>query len=275
MSKRTKLSIETRKKLFLNRTGEHKSVFNGDGLDFKEIREYDTSDDIRYINWKVTARTGVPSVNIFNEDKQLNIVIVYLNSGGISFGSHRSKEDVMVESLTLLGDLALRSNDTLTTMFFSDHEEVLSRQTRSKRAIDENIKIAYGLDSVGKSIDYDKLELTLMKKLKKRSIIFMVGDFLEMPSFNMLNKKHELYCLVVRDRLEDNLELRGDFSLVDNSTMKSSDVYLDSSTIAKYNSLMDKHNLELARYFTSQKIKNQKIYTSDSVIDKLIQLLRI
>ena len=102
MSNKIKLDIRTKRNLFLNTTGEHKSVFNGDGLDFREIREYDTSDDIRHINWKVTARRGTASVNIFNEDKQLNIVLVYLNSGSLYFGSIKSKQDTAIEILNLL-----------------------------------------------------------------------------------------------------------------------------------------------------------------------------
>ena len=274
MISKIKLAIKTRKKLFLNRVGEHTSILNGDGLDFKEIREYDSGDDIRHVNWKVTARSGVPSVNVFNDDKQLNIVLVYINSGSIIFGSSRSKQEVMVETIALLGELALFKNDMLSSMFFSSEEEKFVKPTKSKRVLDTNIQIAYDIKTIGKTVDYEALEANLLKKIKKRSIIFLIGDFLDLPNFKYLSKKHELYGVVVRDRLEENLKLNGEFNFVDSSTMSSSEIYLDSSSVKKYNKLMREHDTLLENYFKTVNIRNTKIYTDDSVVDKLSELLR-
>ena len=144
------LLLKTKKKLFLNISGHHNSVLSGNGLDFKEVREYNTGDDIRHVNWKVTARNLTPSVNIFDEDKQLNIVICYLNSGSLFFGSNKSKQDVAVEVLTTLGFSTIYKNDTLTTIFFSEDEDKFLKPTKSKAIVDINFDTAYSQNPLGK-----------------------------------------------------------------------------------------------------------------------------
>jgi uncharacterized protein (DUF58 family) len=269
-----KLDIKSKRELFLNTAGEHNSIFNGDGLDFKEIREYDTGDDIRHVNWKVTARTGVPSVNIFNEDKQINIVVVYLNSGSVQFGSCRSKQDTMIDILLLLSKSAMKKNDPLTNIFFNENVQKYFKVIRKQNIINIILKSAYNLKSLGHSINYKSLEFYLLKKLKQKSLIFIIGDFLELPSFQLLSKKHEIYCAVVRDKLEEKLEFTGEFNFVDTSSMQGDKFYLDESSCKKYNKLMEEYNETLYTYFKKYRIKYQKIYTSDDIVNKLYKLLK-
>ncbi len=269
-----KLLLKSKRNLFLNTSGEHVSVFNGDGIDFKEIREYDSGDDIRHVNWKVTARSGTPSVNIFNEDKQLNIVLVYLNSGSIHFGSARSKQDTMIESLAILGNTALNKNDLLTSVFFSQDEDKFFKATRKPKIIDMMIDAAYDLKPIGNTIDYKKLEFYLLNKIKQKSLIFIIGDFLDIAQFKLLSKKHELLCVVVRDRLEEDLKLTGEFNFVDTSSMDESTVYLDDSSIERYNNLMIEHDKELFYNFRKSRIRYKKIYTNDDVIKQLQVLVK-
>lgn len=267
------LLIKTKKNLFLNTAGEHTSIFNGDGIDFKEIREYNSGDDIRHINWKVTARTKTPSVNTFNENKQLNIVIGYLNSGSIKFGSIRSKQDTMVETMAMLSVAALNKKDILSTVFF-DTDELNFNISKKKQIIDQNIDMAYNLDPINNTIDYEKLEFYLLNKIKKKSIVILIGDFLDIYQFKLLSKKHELMCVVVRDKLEEDLKLTGEFDFIDMSTLNEEKIYLDDSSIKKYNKLMQEHDNTLFSSFKKYKIKYKKIYTDDNVAKQLQLLLR-
>jgi uncharacterized protein (DUF58 family) len=269
-----KLLIKTKRGLFLNSSGEHSSIFNGDGLDFKEIRQYDSGDDIRHVNWKVTARSGMPSVNIFNEDKQLNIVLVYLNSGSIYFGSNRSKQDTMVETMTILGNTALQKNDILSTLFFAKDQQAFIKPIKKQKIVNSNIDLAYELNPLGNNIDYKKLEFVLMNKIRQKSLIFLIGDFLDIPDFKVLSKKHEVFCVVVRDRLEEDLKLTGEFNFVDTASMDNETIYLDEKTIKKYNNLMIEHDKELFNSFRKSKIKYKKIYTNDDVVKQLQILVK-
>jgi uncharacterized protein (DUF58 family) len=271
MTNQTKASllIQSKKKLFLNTAGEHTSLFSGDGLDFKEIREYSSGDDIRHINWKVTARKRDTNVNVFNEDKQLNIVLVYLNSGSIYFGSHKSKQDTMCEILTSLGYSAISKNDLLTTVFFSSKEDKFYKANKNAKILDININTAYSLETLGNEIDFDKLSHYLLGKIKQKSLIFLIGDFLQMPNLKALGKKHEVYCAIVRDKLEEDLQLYGEFDLINTNDYKNQTIYLDETTIKNYNQKMKEYDHQLLSYLSKSNIKYKKIYTHEDVVKNL------
>jgi len=268
------LNIKSKKKLFLNTAGEHTSLFSGDGLDFKEIRQYASGDDIRHINWKVTARKRDTNVNVFNEDKQLSVVIVYLNSGSIYFGSHKSKQETMIEIMTTLGNTVIRKNDLLSTLFFSTKEDKFYKQSKSSKILDININTALELDPLGQSVDYNKLSHYLLGKIKQKSLIFIIGDFLEIPNFMALAKKHEVYCAVVRDKLEENLSLSGEFNFVNTNDGTNKEIYLDENSIKKYNTLMKEHDKTLFSHFKKSSVKWNKIYTHEDSFKQLLKLVR-
>ncbi len=266
MINKNEIILKTKKKLFLNSFGEHNSTFNGNGIDFKEVREYNTSDDIRHINWKVTARTMKPSVNIFNETKQLNIVLVYLNSGGLGF---ESKKDIAIEALTSLGFSAISNNDMLTTIFYSDKNIQFYKPSKHKSIIDINYDTAQKLDPIGNTIDYKKLNQYLLNKIKKRSIIFLIGDFLEFVDFTLLSSKHELYCVILRDKKEEELELFGEYNFIDNSTFEEINLDINKKSITEYNTLFKDKDDKLFNHLKSNGISFKKIYTTCDVVSKL------
>lgn len=267
------LLIQTRKKIFSHLLGEHSSAFSGSGLDFRELREYTSGDDIRHINWKVTARNVTPAINIFNEDKQLNVVLVYLNSGSIYFGSKQSKQTIMIEVLASLGYAVVHKNDMLTTLFFSDNEEKFFQPSKHPKSVDLHIDTAFNLDMLGKDIDYKKLETYLLNKIKKRSLIFIIGDFLELVDFKLIGAKHEVNCVVVRDRFEEDLKLLGEFNFVDTNRLSSQNIFLDKEAIKKYNQQLKQQDNMLFNHFKQSNIRYKKIYTDDNVMIKLQQLI--
>ena len=272
--KKNLLTLKSRKKIFSNLLGEHNSTFGGVGLDFKDLREYSSGDDIRHINWKVTAKTMTPAINEYNEDKQLNVVVVYLNSGSIYFGTNKSKQDTMVEVMASLGYATVSKNDMLTTVFFSSKEDKFFKPSKHKGVVDMTIDTAYSLKILGKEIDYKKLNEYLLSKIKKKSLIFIVGDFLEFGDFRLLGIKHEVNCVVVRDRFEEDLKLFGEFNFVDTSSANSENIFVDEASVQRYNKLLAKHDKDLFFHFKQSNIRYKKIYTDESVIVKLNQLVK-
>ncbi len=268
------LQITTKKRIFSHLSGEHNSIFSGNGLDFRELREYNTSDDIRHLNWKVTARIGTPCVNVFSEDKKLNFVFVYLISGGIYFGTHRAKKDTMRDVLANLSYAAFKKKDLVSTLFFSNQIESLNYSSKNKMIIEQDIKIANNLNPLGKHIDYKKLESYLLSSVKQKSIIFLIGDFLELPTLRFLSAKHELYVVIVRDKFEEDIKLLGDFNIKDTTSLDSENIFLDEGNLKKYVELMQAHDVALFTMFHKLKIKYKKIYTDDDVVSKLLQLIR-
>lgn len=268
------LEITTKQKIFSPLSGEHNSIFSGNGLDFRELREYNSSDDIRHINWKVTARMNTPCVNLFNDDKRLHFVFVFLVSGSIYFGSQKSKKSTMIEIMSHLSYAALNKKDLVSTLFFSHKSEAFHYFSKNKIIIERDIKIANKLNPLLKNVNFTNLEHYLLGAIKQKSLIFLIGDFLEIPTLKLLNAKHELFAVIVRDRFEEELKLLGEFSVKDTSSGESGNLFLDESSLLKYEELLQIHDHNLFSYFAKLKIKASKIYTHDDVVQKLTQLVK-
>ena len=271
----SRIKLKSRKKLFLNTTGQHPSALSGDGLDFKEIREYTSGDDIRHLNWKVTARTNNPSVNIFNEEKQIQVIVVYLHSGSMYFGSKISKHDYAKDVSMTLCNSACAQNDIYQGIVFGQDVDFQTKPSKNQKMLnlfEENLN---DLEQLGSSVDYEKLNNYLLKTIKKRSLIFLVGDFLEIPKFSSLAKKHEIYCAIVRDKIEENLNLSGEFSFVDTNNFSEQSLYLDSESIKAYNQKMQEHDRYLLSSFRKSGIRAQKIYTHLDLVTQLYSLVRV
>ncbi len=273
-SNKTTLEIKSNKRIFSNLLGEHSSVFSGNGMEFKELRQYNSGDDIRHINWKVTARTNTPTINIYNEDKQLNVVVVYLNSGSSYFGTQISKKDIMQQIFSIVSNSVVAKKDTLTSVIFNTKEEKFYKPTKHKAIVNIVMDYITNSKSLGNSVDYKNLSEYLLSKIKQKSLVFIIGDFLQMPDFRYIGAKHEVYCIIVRDRFEEDLKLLGEFDLIDTNNGNSENIFLDSGTVKKYNQQMKQHDAQLFTHFKYSNIRYKKIYTTDDVMIKLQQLTR-
>ena len=267
------LQVTSKKRIFSHLSGEHTTPFSGNGLDFKELRDYTSGDDIRHVNWKVTARTNTPVVNVFNEDKQLNIVLVYLNSGSLYFGSQRAKKDVALEIFGHLMFGANNKKDKISSVFFSNKLLQFCPPTNNKVILENQLQIAYDLNPLSNHINFKALADYLMGTIKQKSLIFLVGDFLELPDLRLLSSKHEISCVITRDRFEEDLHLFGEFNLVDPNFGKEEQILLDKNSCDTYNKLLKEHDTKLITHLKKHKIKYCKIYTEDNTLAKLKGML--
>jgi len=202
--------LETNKRFFSNIHGEHISSFLGSGLEFSEIREYTIDDDIRHINWKTTAKTSTPSVNIYFENKKLDIGLVLLSKKSLDFGSHFSKKDIANILMAALNYIAIQAKDNVTSLFF-DSECIEKKENIIKASSNKyhaHMVFEYGKNKSIKSdiLSYKKLCDTIISNMKQKSIIFLIGDFLELPDLTDIELSFEIYVLIVRDIKEENLE---------------------------------------------------------------------
>ncbi len=272
MTKKHTIKLKTTKAVFSNMAGGHSSTISGDGLDFREIRPYDTTDDIRHINWSVTSRTKEPATNVFNETKQLDVVVVYLNSAGMQFGSHIPKSDIVHDIVAVLGLSVFAYGDSLSAIFYHQNENRFYKRTKDRRVLSkllEDIQTPSTDD-----IAYNNIETYLMTKLKKRSLLFLVGDFLQPIELKLLSKKHDLRVIIVRDILEEQLGFAGELNIKQFSSSGTLSTNIDKSIADSYNQAMKKHNDEMTAKFKRENIKHTKIYTTDKVIKKLQEFLR-
>lgn len=269
--------LRSKKKYFHILHGEHESIFGGRGLGFREVREYSSQDDVRHLNWKITARTGTPMVNLYNETKQIPVVLVYLNSGGLHFGAGKSKRESAIEVLTSLSYAALSKHDTLRTLLYSASQPTWLAPSRHKGAVNTVFTAASRLTPLGHSIDFDQLCEQIMHKVKRKSLIFLIGDFWEFNESHDLGKLafyHELYCILIRDRAEEQIALRGTYQITDPLTETQHTLTLDKQSASRYKTLVQAHETMLQRHFSTHRIASTKIYTDEDAVEKLAHFMR-
>ena len=260
--------IETKRKLFANRVGDNTSIFGGSGLEFKDIRAYNSSDSARHINWKKSTKQSV-KVNTFNEDRELNIAVVFLNSGSLNFGS---KNAIATKALTSLSFAAIYAKESLCTIFYNSKKELFLKPTKKSSAVDINYKFANTLEPCG-LVDYKELTNYIFHHIKKRSIIFIIGDFLDDINLQELSKVHEVYCLIIREKSEENLELLGELNIKDLNSKELTQLNISKSSQKVYNELFKKQDIKLLEHLHSCQIKFTKIYSIDNCIEKIKEVL--
>ncbi len=266
--------LRAKKEVFTGNLGNTLTAFKGDGIDFAEIKEYDFGDDVRKINWKATAKTGEVKVNVFNEERELNIVVAFMVSGSINFGSVRLKQETMAELLTLLGFSAIKNSDRLTTLFFSNEEELFVKPTKNMGVVEDTLRAALMTDALGKEVDFEQFCDYINATIKRKSIILLIGDFLTDVDLSKIAHKHQLYALVVRDRFEEFPSLEGEYTLVDPAILKGEDLYLNSSVINEYKKMLKEHDQKLSEHFLEHKITYGKIYTDEDIYIRASQILK-
>ena len=266
-----------RKRSFLDLHGSHESHLGYTGLSFEEAIPYSGSDDIRHINWKMTARTQTPMLNRFSEEREIPVVLVYLNSGSLYFGEPKSKHHTAVETLTLLSYTASNSKDGFATLFYDDRSAKWYRASRLKKMAARNYDHALSLKPIGASSDIQIAMIELSSRIKRSSVVFLIGDFLTFAQnldFSILSHRHSVYAAIIRDRDEENITLRGKYDIIDPISQKRSTIQIDSKTATRYNKLFANKDNALLRQMDIDHIAHQKIYTDQEPLDQLIKLVR-
>jgi uncharacterized protein (DUF58 family) len=267
--------VKTKRKVFSANLGNNATTFLGNGLDFSEIREYNIGDDVRKINWKATAKSAsTPYVNLFTEERELHVIVAFMTSGSISFGSKRIKQELMSEILALLGYSVMKNSDRLSTLFFSNKEEYQHKSTKNIAALHEIIPKALSLEVEGKSVDYKAFTDYILSRFKQPSLLFLIGDFYEELDLSLLSAKHELYTIIVRDHFEENPQLLGEINLYDPNTKLESELDIDSDMVERFKKEIEKKDKKLIEHFKAHDIRYTKIYTDEDPFYKLNNLVR-
>ncbi|MBE9535926.1 MAG: DUF58 domain-containing protein [Proteobacteria bacterium] len=222
LKKVRKVEITTRRAVNDLVGGEYHSVFKGRGMEFDEVRHYTAGDPVNSIDWKVTARTGTPFVKRFVEERELTVILAVDVSASHGFGSSlRSKKDIIVELGALLAFSAIRNNDRVGLLTFSDKVEkyIPPKKGRSHgmRVLSELVMMERSSSgtSISDALDY------LGRVEKSRGIIFLISDFIDEgyeKQVNILSKKHDLLLMRVRDKMETQLPAHGLIDLQDAET---------------------------------------------------------
>ena len=272
MSKLKKILVRAKRQVFSEVSGNNPSIFQGEGYDFIELREYMQGDDIRHIDWNITAKMQTLYIKIFRQERELNVVLASVLNGSVYFGSKKFKQEIIAEINALLGFSVVKNGDLLSSYIFTD--KMLSHTKPSKKnfQVQKITKDILDFDALNQGIDFEVLADTLYKRLKRKSLILVVGDFFEIPNFRLLAKKHEVIAIIVRDKLEENPPEMGFSSLVDPESGVTLEGDFNSSSIDNYKKKVILHDRKLYETFRKDKVRFTKIYTDDVVSVKLRRL---
>ena len=265
MSKLQKILVRARRQVFSEMVGNNPSIFHGEGYDFIELREYMAGDDIRHIDWNITAKMQKPFIKIFREERELNVVIASVLNGSVHFGSLRFKQDVIAEVVAQLSYSTLKNGDLLSSYIFTD--EMISHNKPSKKLnqVQRSVEQILGFEALNKKVDFKFISQTLYRRLKRKSLILIVGDFFEIPDFKLLAKKHEVVAIVVRDYLEEKPPKMGLSSLVDPESGVVLEGDFNSSSVDSYAKKVQLHDRKLYETFRKHQIRFTKVYTDGNV----------
>jgi uncharacterized protein (DUF58 family) len=222
------LSKVQRIQIVANRTvndlfaGQYKSVFRGRGMEFDEVREYQPGDDVRTIDWNVTARAGTPFIKRFCEERELTVLFLVDVSASGAFGSgSRSKLDLVVEVAALLMFSALKNNDKVGLLTFSDTVVDYFPPRKGKSNVLFLIRELVSADPVARETNLEAALEFLSRVEKRRAVAFLISDFLAPQARRAMavaNRRHDLVAITVADPREHVLPDVGFISLVDAET---------------------------------------------------------
>ncbi len=229
--------IEIRTKGLVNHlfSGEYHSVFKGMGMEFSEVREYQFGDDIRNIDWNVTARFGHPFIKVFEEERELTVMLLVDLSGSLMFGSVlKTKQQVAAELSAILAFSALKNNDKVGLILFSDKIEKFVPPRKGNKHVLRIIRELLSFEPEGNATNI-KAALEFMNgTIKKRSIVFLLSDFIDdgyEKILKVLGRKHDLIAVVIDDRRENEIPSLGLIKFTDAETGEERWVDTSNSTV--------------------------------------------
>ncbi|MBA1421223.1 MAG: DUF58 domain-containing protein [Epsilonproteobacteria bacterium] len=269
-----KIVLKTKKQVYGDMLGNNASLFQGEGFEFAELREYIYGDDVRKIDWKTTAKLGKPFVKVYKEERELNVVVVSMLSGSTYFGTVKQKSDIIAETVATLGFSAVKNADLFSHMIFADKMYSLSKPSKKLFSVHKAVEDVVTFDPIGKEADYKALVETLISRLKKKALLFIISDFVGDIDLKLLAKKHDVFAVIVRDRFEENPSELGYLRLIDMETKQSFEGDIDSGTFKNYKKALHENDEKLYKQFKKQGVRFTKVYTHEEPTLKLMKKMR-
>lgn len=258
--------------------GQYHSAFKGRGMAFSEVREYQYGDDIRDIDWNVTARYVRPYVKVFEEERELTVMLLIDVSGSRDFGSvNVMKKEVITEIAATLAFSAIQNNDKIGVLFFSDKIEKFIPPQKGKKHILYVIRELIDFQPEEKKTNIAQALKYLMNAIKKRCTAFLISDFIDKDGFKdaltIANRKHDVVAIQVYDRRETELPAVGLMKIKDAET--GLERWIDSSSTRVrevYKEWWERRQTVMNDSFKKCRVDSVSIRTEDDYVKALIAL---
>jgi uncharacterized protein (DUF58 family) len=274
--------IEIRTKGLVNHlfSGEYHSVFKGRGMEFSEVREYQFGDDIRNIDWNVTARFGHPFIKVFEEERELTVILMVDLSGSLMFGStSKTKRSVAAELSAILAFSALKNNDKVGLILFTDKIEKFVPPRKGNKHVLRIIRDVLSYEPGGNTTDIKGALEFMNGAIKKRSIVFLLSDFMDEgyeKILRVVGKKHDLIGVILDDRRENELPDIGLIKFVDAET--GQERWIDTNS-KRVKTIMKKTREEAINrrnsMFLASRLDRINVQAGSDYIKPLVQFFRV
>lgn len=257
--------------------GEYHSAFKGRGMEFAEVREYLRGDDVRTIDWNVTARTGSPYVKVFDEEREQTVMLLVDASASGAFGSARQmKGEVGVEISALLAFAAIKNNDRVGLLIFTDVVEVFVPPKKGRKHVLRVIRELLYFQPQGKRTSITSALDYLEKVLHRRSVVFLISDFIDEHyerSLQLMKRRHDLVAVSLFDPRERALPDVGFINLQDAETGEQFLVDSGRQEVRAYFALQQEQEDERRRaLFLRNGVDEVSIDITKSYVDPLVRL---
>ncbi len=276
-----KIEIKTRglsRNIF---AGEYHSAFKGRGMAFSEVREYQYGDDIRNIDWNVTARYNKPFIKVFEEERELTVMLLIDVSGSREFGSvDKTKKNVITEIAAILAFSAIQNNDKIGVIFFSEKIEKFIPPKKGRSHILRIIRELIDFEPQERGTDITGAIRYMTNAIKKRCTAFLISDFIQKEkelenALSIANNKHDLVALRIYDQRETELPPIGMVKLKDAETGQY--IWVDSSSQATrqaYTKWWANLSGKLDNQFKKSGVDYVNINTNEDYVRSLISLFK-
>ena len=268
------LQLKARHQVYTLLSGHNLSKLHGEGYDFSELREYQMGDDIRKINWTITAKLGKPYIKELHANRELSVVVTALMDGSLYFGSGSAKQTKLTEVATLLGYAAQQNADLFTGISYEQDHTNVTPPTKQLYHIEQFSKTLFEASLLGTKVDYNTSIQDLFKRVHKPSLVFVIGDFLEEVDLSLLAQRHEVIAILIRDRDEESPKKLGEVTLNSPQSSAKMDTYFGKKSMEKYLAKLQENDEKLIEHFSRYDIRYVKVYTDDEVVGKLVRLFQ-
>jgi uncharacterized protein (DUF58 family) len=275
-----KLYFQTRRLAHEGLSGSYKSLYKGQGIEFEEVREYFPGDDVRAIDWKVTARSRKPYIRSYREEREINVVLVVDVSPSTRTGVRAELRSTLVGQIgALLATVAIQNNDRVGLLTFGDGKTSFTppRKARSSAWAVLHKVLAPAADRSGLKTTLPQALQFLAKSLKKTAVIFIISDFQDADcekELSRLSRRHDVNAFLIRERSDEILPQMGLLRVVNPESGENILVDTTNKKVREYysNEFLRWHE-GIIKLFKKNRVKFQEVYTDESPADGVRKLL--
>lgn len=274
-----RIEISTRRVVNEVMAGQYHSVFKGRGMEFAEVREYQPGDDVRIIDWNVTARMGTPYVKVFHEERELTVVLMVDMSKSLFFGTReKTKSEVAAELCALLAFSAIKNNDRVGLIIFTNKVERAIPPKKGRRHVLRLIREVLFFEPHAKRTDISSALEYLSRLYRRKAVVFLVSDFMAEgyeKAISIAGKRHDLIAVPLSDPREKELDPVGLVELEDAETGERIVVDThDEDTRQVFSQIVAREEQERERLFRSAELDTIPVTTGEAYDRTLIKFFK-